>query len=53
MGCSSKSGSEEFSPSLDKEASVTISVNGSWSNFEALEAVAADWNEIYPNVNIS
>lgn len=52
-GCSSKSGSEEFSPLLDKEASVTISVNGSWSNFEALEAVAADWNEIYPNVNIS
>ena len=52
-GCSAKSGSKEFSPSLDTEASVTINVNGSWSNFEALEAVAADWNEIYPNVNIS
>lgn len=50
-GCSAKSGG--FEPSMDTSASAVIEVNGSWSNFEALEAAAADWNEIYPNVNIS
>lgn len=42
-----------FSPSMDKDAEAVIQVNGSWSNFEALEAVAEDWNEIYPNVSIN
>lgn len=45
--------SDTFEPSMDTSASAVIDVQGSWSNFEALEAVAADWNEIYPNVTIS
>lgn len=52
-GCSAENESKGFSPSMDTSASAVIEVNGSWSNFEALEAAAADWNEIYPNVNIS
>lgn len=42
-----------FSPSMDTSAELTLNVYGSWSNFEALEAAAADWNEIYPGVLIS
>lgn len=42
-----------FAPSMDTSASLTLEVYGSWSNFEALEAVAADWNELYPNVLIN
>lgn len=45
--------SESFVPSMDTSAKLTIEVCGSWSNFEALEAAAADWNEIYPNVLIN
>ncbi len=44
---------KEFVPSLDTSTKTTIEVKGSWSNFEALEAVAADFNEIYPDVTIS
>lgn len=44
---------KEFVPSLDTSTETTIEVKGSWSNFEALEAVAADFNEIYPDVTIS
>lgn len=42
-----------FSPALDTSAEATIEVRGSWKNFEALEAVATDWNKIYPNVSIN
>jgi len=42
-----------FTPSLDTSASAVIDVRGSWANFEALEAAAADWNEIYPGVLIN
>lgn len=42
-----------FTPSLDTSATASIEVRGSWQNFEALEAAAADWNEIYPNVSIN
>lgn len=52
-GCASKNGDGGFSPSKDTSEQVTVNVSGSWSNFEALEAAAADWNEIYPNVSIS
>lgn len=57
-GCQKKEETPEvesaaFTPSMDKEASATIEVRGSWSNFEALEAVAADWNQIYPNVAVN
>lgn len=44
---------KEFVPSLDTSAKATIEVKGSWSNFEALEAVAADFNEIYPDITIN
>ena len=44
---------KEFVPSLDTSTKTTIEVKGSWSNFKALEAVAADFNEIYPDVTIS
>lgn len=53
-GCGSESSeSEGFTPSMDKEASAVINISGSWSNFEAIEAAAADWNEIYPNVTVN
>lgn len=42
----------EFTPSLDTEAEITLYALGSWSNFEALEEVAKDFNEYYPNVLI-
>ena len=44
---------KEFVPSLDTSTKATIEVKGSWSNFEALEAVAADFNEIYTDVTIN
>ncbi len=45
--------SQAFAPSMDAEEKVVINVNGSWSNFQALEAAAANWNEIYPNAEIN
>lgn len=42
-----------FTPQMDREASAEIRVAGSWSNFQALEAAANDWNEIYPNVTVT
>lgn len=47
-----KADSTEFSPSMDKDAEAEIRVQGSWSNFEALEAAVEDWNKIYPNVSV-
>ena len=43
----------EFITTMDRDASAVITVNGSWANFQALEAAAADWNAIYPNVEIN
>ncbi len=34
-------------PSMDTAAQQELTVYGSWSNFEA---VALDWNKIYPNI---
>lgn len=36
-----------FAPSMDTAAQQELTVYGSWSNFEA---VALDWNRIYPNI---
>lgn len=47
-----QTGSAAFSPSMDKDAEAQIRVQGSWSNFEALEEAVKDWNEIYPNVTV-
>ena len=44
---------KEFTPSLDKETSCSITIAGSYDNFEALEAEFDRFNEIYPNVQLS
>ena len=48
-----KDESKVFEPKLDKETSCKISLVGTYSNFEALEADAAPFNEYYPNVELS
>lgn len=57
-GCGEEKKTEEktentdFLPVMDTDTAAEIHVQGSWSNFEALEAATADWNEIYPNVTV-
>ena len=41
-----------FKPALDTGTSCSITVAGSYDNFEALEAEFDKFNEIYPNVQI-
>lgn len=43
----------EFRPALDAETSCSITVVGSYENFEALETEFDRFNEIYPNVQLS
>lgn len=45
--------SEGFSPRLDTEKSVTLEIAGFFGNFEALDQVVNNFNELYPNVTIS
>ncbi|MBR0461810.1 MAG: carbohydrate ABC transporter substrate-binding protein [Erysipelotrichaceae bacterium] len=42
-----------FKPALDTETECSITVVGSYDNFEALEAEFDRFNEIYPNVKLS
>ena len=42
-----------FKPALDTSAEAKIVVEGSYSNFESLEAIFDDFNEYYPNVELS
>ena len=42
-----------FKPALDTNRSCSITVAGSYDNFEALEAEFDRFNEIYPNVQLS
>ncbi|MBP5245810.1 MAG: carbohydrate ABC transporter substrate-binding protein [Clostridia bacterium] len=42
-----------FKPALDTETSCSITIAGSYDNFEALEAEFDRFNEIYPNVQLS
>ena len=42
-----------FKPALDTSTSCSITVVGSYDNFEALEAEFDKFNEIYPNVQLS
>ena len=42
-----------FSPALDTETSCSITVVGSYDNFEALETEFDSFNEFYPNVQLS
>ncbi len=54
--CSSnpqKETAAEFKPALDTETSCSITVAGSYDNFEALEAEFDRFNAIYPNVQLS
>ncbi len=44
---------EGFKPSLDTNTSCSISVVGSYDNFEALEAEFDRFCEVYPNVQLS
>ena len=53
--CGSKPVQEKakvFSPSLDTNRSCSITVAGSYDNFEALEAEFDRFNEFYPNVQL-
>ena len=43
----------EFTPALDTDTSCSITVAGSYDNFEALETEFDRFNEIYPNVQLS
>ncbi len=45
--------SDVFAPSLDTNTECSITVAGSYDNFEALEAEFDRFNEIYPNVSLS
>ena len=42
-----------FMPALDKNTNCSITVAGSYDNFEALEAEFDRFNEFYPNVRLS
>ncbi len=45
--------SEVFEPSLNTDTDCSITVVGSYDNFEALEAEFDKFNEFYPNVRLS
>ena len=54
--CGSKMNEESdsgFKPHLDTNTSCSITVAGSYDNFEALEAEFDRFNEVYPNVRLS
>ena len=54
--CGSKPDEESaagFKPHLDQNTSCSITVAGSYDNFEALEAEFDRFNEVYPNVQLS
>ena len=56
MACISQAQAEsadEFQPRLDTDTSCEITVIGSYSNFEALEAEFDSFNEIYPDVELT
>ncbi len=48
-----KEAEEGFVPALDKDTECSISIVGSYDNFEALEAEFDRFKEIYPNVQLS
>lgn len=45
--------SKKFEPSLDTEAPEELEIAGFMANFEALDQVINDFNEIYPNVSVN
>lgn len=44
---------QEFTPRLDTEKKVSLEMAGFMGNFEALDQVVNNFNEIYPNVTIT
>ena len=44
---------EGFSPSLDTSTECSITVAGGYDNFEALEAEFDEFNEYYPNAELT
>lgn len=46
-------GAAGFQPSLDTDTAGELRVAGSYNNFEALEAVFDDFNDVYPEVELS
>ena len=52
-GDKDKDKDKEFKPALDAETECKISIVGTYSNFEALEAEFDRFNEYYPNVEFS
>lgn len=56
-GCGKKAAVNEdaaaFTPRLDTQEETTLEIAGFMGNFEALDKVVNDFNEIYPNVTIS
>ena len=59
-GCSSKTSNtssgkkgEAFSPKLDTQMTETLEIAGFMGNFEALDQVMNEFNEIYPNVTFT
>ena len=54
--CGSKPAEETaagFKPALDTQTSCKITVVGTYDNFEALEVVFDEFNQIYPNVQFN
>ncbi len=52
-GCGKNENKTGFKPKLDTTANTSITVYGSYSNFEALESEFERFNEYYPNVDMS
>ncbi|MCR4622470.1 MAG: ABC transporter substrate-binding protein [Clostridiales bacterium] len=52
-GSKPKEKTAEFKPALDKNRECSITVAGSYDNFEALEAEFDRFNKTYPNVQLS
>ena len=44
---------KEFTPSLDTQKEVSLDIAGFLANFEALDQVVNNFNNIYPNVTIT
>lgn len=51
VGCQS-SKDEGFKATLDTEKKVSLDISGFLGNFEALDQVVNDFNEVYPNVTV-
>ncbi len=52
-GNNSATKQKEFEPSLDTDMTETLEIAGFMGNFEALDQVMDEFNEIYPNVTFS